>query len=188
MIGRLLSLASVLTIAGLTASASAYQGPAVAVATGCGTPDTPCLLKGDLPAYTDRAKRERFEGDVGLEATVRDDGQLTDIRVVKSLDVGLDRQALDAVKRWRFAPALKDGKPVWSRILFDLRFSLAGPATSSVVRRLESAAETFGAGVYRPPDGSKPDNLVWPKIKRSPPVEYTPAAMDRKTSGAVLRT
>jgi TonB family protein len=46
------------------------------------------------------------------------------LKVVKSLDKGLDKQALSAVSTWRFEPATKDGKPVAVHLSTDVTFRL----------------------------------------------------------------
>ena len=45
-------------------------------------------------------------------------------RVVRSLGMGLDEKALDAVRRYRFKPAMKDGKPVPVMITVEVNFRL----------------------------------------------------------------
>jgi len=45
-------------------------------------------------------------------------------RVVRSLGMGLDEKALEAVQRYRFKPAMKDGKPVPVTILVEVNFRL----------------------------------------------------------------
>jgi TonB family protein len=47
-----------------------------------------------------------------LTIIVDKDGNATDIHVSRPLGMGLDEKAIDAVKRWRFKPGYKDGKPV----------------------------------------------------------------------------
>jgi TonB family protein len=64
------------------------------------------------PEYVDKARREKITGNVTLAMTVTAEGKVRDLRVTKSLDKGLDKQALAAVSTWRFDPATKDGKPV----------------------------------------------------------------------------
>jgi periplasmic protein TonB len=38
-------------------------------------------------------------------------GKATDIQVIKSPGMGLDEKAIEAVRKWRFKPAMKDGSP-----------------------------------------------------------------------------
>ena len=52
------------------------------------------------------------------------DGLPKDIRVQRALGMGLDRKALEAVRRWRFEPAMKNGRPVAVQINIELNFHL----------------------------------------------------------------
>ena len=52
------------------------------------------------------------------------DGKVHDARVYRSLGLGLDEKALEAVKTWRFEPALKDGRPVTVQLNIDVTFHL----------------------------------------------------------------
>jgi TonB family protein len=57
---------------------------------------------------------------------VRADGSVTDVRVVRSLDpnFGLDQQAIETARRWRFKPRTKMGEPVPVFITIELAFML----------------------------------------------------------------
>jgi TonB family protein len=76
------------------------------------------------PEYVDKARREKIHGNVTLAMTVTAEGKVRDQKVTKSLDKGLDKQALAAVSTWRFEPATKDGKAVAVRINVDVTFEL----------------------------------------------------------------
>jgi TonB family protein len=52
------------------------------------------------------------------------DGRPRDIRVARSLGMGLDEKALEAVRTWRFEPARKDGHPVAVQISVEVIFRL----------------------------------------------------------------
>ncbi len=54
----------------------------------------------------------RVEGKVIVEATIDATGNVTRVRVIQSLPLGLTQAAVDAVKTWRFEPATYSGKPV----------------------------------------------------------------------------
>jgi TonB family protein len=45
-------------------------------------------------------------------------------RVIRSLGMGLDEKALEAVQRYRFRPAMKDGRPVSAMINVEVNFRL----------------------------------------------------------------
>ena len=71
-----------------------------------------CLYCPD-PPYSDEARKAKFEGVVTLQAIIQLNGHATDIQVVKSAGLGLDEKAVDAVRTWRFKPAIgPDGTPV----------------------------------------------------------------------------
>lgn len=72
----------------------------------------PDLLKEVRPHYTEDARRQGIEGDVLLEIVVRADGSVGDVNVVQGLGGGLNRNAIDAVRQWRFSPARRHGAPV----------------------------------------------------------------------------
>jgi protein TonB len=54
----------------------------------------------------------KVQGAVILEAVIDERGNVTSVRVVKGLPMGLDKSAIDAVSRWKFQPATLDGRPV----------------------------------------------------------------------------
>ena len=72
----------------------------------------PELLKEVRPEFTEEARRQGISGDVVLEIVVRADGSVGDVKVLQGLGGGLNRNAVDAVKQWRFAPARRHGVPV----------------------------------------------------------------------------
>ena len=72
----------------------------------------PVILSKVEPMYSEEARRARISGIVILEALIDKNGNVTDINVLKPLPFGLDQAAVDAVKQWKFKPALKDGQPV----------------------------------------------------------------------------
>jgi TonB family protein len=52
------------------------------------------------------------------------DGRTRDIRVSRTLGLGLDEKAIEAVKTWRFEPGKKDGKPVSVAVNIEVEFRL----------------------------------------------------------------
>ena len=76
------------------------------------------------PEYTDSARKKKINGNVTLAMIVTAEGKVRDLKVVKSLDKDLDKQALNAVNTWRFEPASKDGKPVAVHLSTDVTVRL----------------------------------------------------------------
>jgi TonB family protein len=74
--------------------------------------EPPRLLHEVKPDYPEEARRQGLAGEVELEIVVRRDGTVGDVRVLRRLGHGLDERAIDAVRRWRFAPARRLGAPV----------------------------------------------------------------------------
>ncbi len=76
------------------------------------------------PDYTDEARKAKREGTCILGLIVDTAGNPRDIRVVRGLGYGLDAKAIDAVRQWRFEPAMKEGKPVNVQISVEVSFRL----------------------------------------------------------------
>lgn len=72
----------------------------------------PKILYKHDPGFTDAALHHEFQGVVGLNALIDSTGRINDVRLVHVIGMGLDENAIKAVKTWRFAPATKDGVPV----------------------------------------------------------------------------
>ena len=73
---------------------------------------SPRLLHKVEPEYSEEARKAKYQGTVMLAVEVWEDGIAHNIRVLRSLGLGLDEKAMQAVRQWRFAPGRKDGKPV----------------------------------------------------------------------------
>jgi protein TonB len=86
----------------------------------------PRVVQEVKPQYTAGAMSARIQGAVWLECVVRSDGSVGSVRVVRSLDstFGLDREAVDAARRWRFVPAMRRGTPVDVLVIIELQFTL----------------------------------------------------------------
>ena len=85
----------------------------------------PTVLRQVRPSYTTDAIRAKIQGAVLLELVVRSDGTPDAIRVVRSLDPGgLDQQAIEAVRQWRFIPGRRGGQPVDVLVSVIMDFSL----------------------------------------------------------------
>lgn len=77
------------------------------------------------PRYSDQARRARLQGSVVLVVIVTAEGRATRIAVTKAPDPELAKQAIDAVKKWKFQPATdKGGKPVTVIVPIEVTFRL----------------------------------------------------------------
>src|SRR5713101_5920108 len=84
----------------------------------------PRALYSPDPEYSEEARKAKYQGTCVLWLIVGPDGRPRDIRIARSLGLGLDEKAIEAVKRWMFEPALKDGRPVAVQINVEVSFRL----------------------------------------------------------------
>lgn len=85
----------------------------------------PAIIRSPNPTYTSDAMRAKITGIVELEAVVQADGTVGEVRVMKSLDRGLDQEAIKAAKMWLFTPARdREGKAVPVIVRLELTFRL----------------------------------------------------------------
>ena len=87
------------------------------------TPPVP-LHKVD-PKYFPAAMADRVEGKVRLTAVIRKDGRVDSVRLLQHLDDRLDQSAQEAMNKWHFEPALRNGQPVDVDALIEIPFRLA---------------------------------------------------------------
>ncbi len=65
------------------------------------------------PSYTEEARKNRVQGVAILQVVIDTEGRIEDVKVLKGLPMGLSEAAVEAVRQWRFEPALDgDGNPV----------------------------------------------------------------------------
>ncbi|MGB7758524.1 MAG: energy transducer TonB [Bryobacteraceae bacterium] len=84
----------------------------------------PVLIHKTEPQYTEAARHSHIEGTVILSVDVGPDGVPNIIRVIRSLDPGLDQKAIEAVSQWKFKPGVKDGVAVTVRAQIQVNFRL----------------------------------------------------------------
>lgn len=89
-----------------------------------GSVSAPVLIHKVEPDYTEQARNAKFQGTVLLYAEIAPDGKAKNIRVQRSLGMGLDEKAIEAVKQWKFKPGHKDGKPVTVVATIEVNFRL----------------------------------------------------------------
>lgn len=74
--------------------------------------EPPRLLREVRADYTEEARQRGLTGDVVLEIVVRRDGTVGDVKILQGLGGGLNERAVQAVRQWRFAPAVRQGTAV----------------------------------------------------------------------------
>ncbi len=84
----------------------------------------PRLIYGPEPEFSDAARKAKYQGTVVLWVVVGPDGRTHDIRIQRTLGMGLDEKAIEAIRRWRFEPGRKDGIAVAVQINVEVNFRL----------------------------------------------------------------
>ena len=84
----------------------------------------PVLVFKKEPEYSEEARKAKYQGTVVLYVEVEPDGHPTNIRVLRSLGLGLDEKAIEAVRQWKFKPGYKDGRPVTVAATIEVNFRL----------------------------------------------------------------
>lgn len=127
-----------------TPAVSTAQTPAGAYRIGGGISPPTVLYKVE-PEYSEEARQAHLEGAALLFIVVDSDGMPRDMRVLRSLGLGLDEKAVAAVSQWQFQPGLKSGEPVNVQAQVQVYFRLLenGPTAQWRLKRVE----------YRLPDG-----------------------------------
>lgn len=72
----------------------------------------PEKISGAPPLFTAEAREAGVSGVVILDALIDEKGDVTDVKVLQGLPMGLDDASVQAVKHWKFKPATLDGQPV----------------------------------------------------------------------------
>jgi TonB family protein len=111
--------------------------PAIGLRTG------PAFLSRQAAEYTEEARQAKLEGAVTLTLTFGADGKTHDVRVVKSLGLGLDEKAVEAARKWTFRPAYQDGNPVDYPTTVTMSFHLvpAAPGALEIARKSKSGPQ-----------------------------------------------
>jgi periplasmic protein TonB len=85
----------------------------------------PICLYCPIPQYSDEARKAKYQGTVVLQVTITVDGRAVNISVVKGPGLGLEEKAIEAVKGWKFKPAVgPNGRPVPTVVPIEVTFRL----------------------------------------------------------------
>jgi len=107
-------------------SASAKPAPAVPDEKGIyqvgGAVSAPKLIHYVDPKYSKEAKRAKLTGSCVVSLIVDREGKPQNVHIVQPLGQGLDENAVKAIQKYRFEPAMYQGKPVSVEIKIEARF------------------------------------------------------------------
>jgi periplasmic protein TonB len=98
-----------------------YGGGVMSVGGGV---SAPVIVHSVDPEFTAEARTANFQGSVSIQLIVDSQGAPQNVRVVRHLGMGLDEKAIEAVRQYRFKPAMYEGHPVAVQLLIDVDFHL----------------------------------------------------------------
>lgn len=102
-------------------SGAGYGGGVMSVGGGVTAPQ---LIHSVEPEFTSQARAARLQGQVAIQLIVDANGNPEDMQIVHHLGMGLDQKALEAVRQYRFRPAMFHGRPVPVRLIVEVNFHL----------------------------------------------------------------
>jgi periplasmic protein TonB len=85
----------------------------------------PALIAAVPPRYPLELRRARVEGTVALVFLLTEEGRVEDVRVESSSRPEFEQPAMEAIRRWRYKPGMKDGEAVKTYMRQPIRFSVA---------------------------------------------------------------
>jgi TonB family protein len=84
----------------------------------------PTILYREKAKYTEEARQNKVQGTVVLQVVFQASGAISDVKVIRGLPDGLTEKAIEAAKKIRFNPAVKNGSPVSVRGTLEFTFNL----------------------------------------------------------------
>jgi protein TonB len=86
--------------------------------------EPPKKISGEFARYPEAARRRKVKGVVTVSLVISEAGVPEELQVVESAGPVLDQAVLDAVSKWRFEPATREGRPVRLRYRVRQHFRL----------------------------------------------------------------
>jgi TonB family protein len=84
----------------------------------------PHVLQTADPEFTEWARRMKISGNTMVSLMVDEDGSVSHVSVVRPAGMGLDEKAVEAVQKYKFEPATRDGKPVKVDLNIEVNFQI----------------------------------------------------------------
>ncbi len=84
----------------------------------------PQLIYSVDPEFSDEARRAKYQGVCLVQIVVDAQGNVQRAKVLRALGMGLDEKAIEAVKQYRFKPAMLQGKPVPVEVNVEVNFRI----------------------------------------------------------------
>lgn len=83
----------------------------------------PCVLEGNRPEYPEPEGENRVRGFVSIIATIDANGKPTEFEIESATSPAFAYEAMVAISKWKFAPAMKNGRPVKAKLRVPMHFN-----------------------------------------------------------------
>jgi protein TonB len=84
----------------------------------------PVVLTSVDPEFSEEARKAKFSGNVQVYLWVDEQGNPSHVKVIRGVGMGLDEKAVEAVRQYKFKPAMQNGKPVKVDLYIDVNFQI----------------------------------------------------------------
>jgi periplasmic protein TonB len=84
----------------------------------------PVVLFAPEPEFSEEARKAKVAGNVLVYLQVDSTGHPTHVRVLRGIGLGLDEKAMEAVRQYKFKPAMENGKPVTVEMNVEVNFQI----------------------------------------------------------------
>jgi len=85
---------------------------------------SPVPIQVSQPDYTKEARKAKLKGIVLVGLIVDSQGLPQNVQVIRGIGLGLDEKAVEAVKEYKFRPAMLDGSPVPVELNVEVNFQI----------------------------------------------------------------
>jgi protein TonB len=89
-----------------------------------GSVSAPVVIYQVDPEFSEEARKAKFSGNVEVYLIVDQNGNPSHVRVVRGVGMGLDEKAVDAVRQYKFKPAMQNGKALAVDLYIDVNFQI----------------------------------------------------------------
>lgn len=97
----------------------------------------PVVIRQVSPEFSDEARAAKFNGSVLVGMIVNSQGVPENVHVIRGVGMGLDENAVLAVRQYRFRPAIEDGKPVPVLVNVEVNFQTFQPPKSAASAQIQ---------------------------------------------------
>jgi protein TonB len=84
----------------------------------------PVVLYQPEPEFSEEARKAKVAGNVLVYLVVDENGKPQHVRVIRGIGLGLDEKAVEAVRNYKFKPAMKAGQPVAVEMNVEVNFQI----------------------------------------------------------------